>query len=140
MSWPDLNRDPVLTSILIFFGVTWAEIVSSLILLMKPLEPFLHRTRIAYFSMEIALRDEIHTFSGGLGVLAGDTARSSADLELPIVFVSLMSRQGYVRQEIDAEGRQKSFPNPWDPRKWMTPLGAMVVVPTYGRDHHHGTE
>jgi glycogen phosphorylase len=101
---------------------------------MQRIDRFLRRTHIAYFTMEIALRDEIHTFSGGLGVLAGDTARSSADLELPIVFVSLMSRQGYVRQEIDAEGRQRSFPNPWDPRKWMTPLGAMVVVPIEGRD------
>lgn len=39
--------------------------------------------RIAYFSMEIALRSEIPTYGGGLGVLAGDTMRSAADLSLP---------------------------------------------------------
>jgi hypothetical protein len=61
---------------------------------MDSIEPFLPRTRIAYFSMEIALRPEMHTYAGGLCVLAGDTARSSADLELPIVFVSLISRAG----------------------------------------------
>ena len=79
---------------------------------MNPIDPFLRRTRIAYFSMEIALRPEIHTYAGGLGVLAGDTARSAADLELPMVFLSLVSRAGYVRQEIDAEGRQMARPIP----------------------------
>ena len=68
--------------------------------------PYLAHTRIAYFSMEIALRPEMHTYSGGLGVLAGDTVRSCADLGLPMVFVTLLSRRGYLRQEIDSEGRQ----------------------------------
>ena len=68
--------------------------------------PFLSRTRIAYFSMEIATRPEMHTYSGGLGVLAGDTARSCADLGIPAVFVTLISRQGYLRQEISAAGEQ----------------------------------
>ena len=101
---------------------------------MKAIEPFLQRTRIAYFSMEIALRPEIHTYSGGLGVLAGDTARSSADLQLPIVFVSLVSRAGYVRQEIDAQGGQLTRPNPWQPEQWTQPLGAMVCAEIEGRD------
>jgi starch phosphorylase len=59
------------------------------------LEPFTPRTHIAYFSMEVAIRPEMHTYAGGLGVLAGDTARSSADLALPMVFVTLASRAGY---------------------------------------------
>jgi starch phosphorylase len=63
--------------------------------------PFLGKTRVAYFSMEIALHPEMHTYSGGLGVLAGDTARSAGDLELPMVFVSLISRQGYLCQTFD---------------------------------------
>jgi starch phosphorylase len=79
------------------------------------LEPFLQRSRIAYFSMEIALRPEIHTYSGGLGVLAGDTARSCADFSLPIVFVTLLSRAGYVHQDLDKQGRQLTQPNPWQP-------------------------
>jgi len=101
---------------------------------MNPIEPFLQKTRIAYFSMEIALRPEVHTYAGGLGVLAGDTARSAADLELPMVFVSLVSRAGYVRQEIDAEGRQLTQPNRWEPDKYTDRLDAMVAVPIEGRE------
>jgi len=101
---------------------------------MNPIDPFVGRTRIAYFSMEIALRPEMHTYAGGLGVLAGDTARSAADLELPMVFVSLVSRAGYVRQEIDAGGRQVTRPNPWDPEQYTGPLDAMVAVQIDGRE------
>jgi len=101
---------------------------------MSPHEPFLQQTRIAYFSMEIALRPEIHTYSGGLGVLAGDTARSCADLQLPIVFVSLVSRFGYVRQEIKPDGHPATRPNPWRPEQWTQPLGAMVAMQLEGRD------
>ena len=50
--------------------------------------------KIAYFSMEIALESAIPTYSGGLGVLAGDTIRSAADLQVPIVAVSLLHRTG----------------------------------------------
>ena len=99
---------------------------------MSPLDPFLVRTRIAYFSMEIAVRPEMHTYSGGLGILAGDTARSCADLELPAVFVTLISRAGYFRQRIDADGRQVEEPDPWQPTEWCTPLDAMVSVAIEG--------
>lgn len=95
---------------------------------MTAIDPFLQRTRIAYFTMEIALRPEVHTYSGGLGVLAGDTARSCADLELPVAFVTLASRDGYLRQEIDADGRQVDHSDPWSPADWATPLAAMVGV------------
>src|SRR5690606_31959289 len=92
----------------------------------SPLDPFLSRTRIAYFSMEIALRPEIHTYAGGLGVLAGDTVRSCADLELPAVFVTLASRNGYFLQEIDAQGRQVEKPDPWDVAGLTSEVPAMV--------------
>ena len=94
----------------------------------RTIGPFLGRTRIAYLTMEIAIRSEMHTYSGGLGVLAGDTARSCADLDLPIVFVSLISRQGYLRQEIGADGAQIEHPDPWEPRDFATPLRAKVAV------------
>src|SRR3970040_1072942 len=98
------------------------------------LEEFLHKPRVAYFSMEIALRSEIPTYSGGLGVLAGDTVRTAADLSLPLVAVSLVSRQGYFRQEIDADGRQHEAPDPWDPAQHCKTLRAKVTVPVSGRD------
>jgi starch phosphorylase len=100
---------------------------------MNHLEEFSRRTHIAYFSMEIALRPDIPTYSGGLGVLAGDTARSCSDLELPAVFVTLASRAGYLRQQIE-HGRQVETPDRWDPATLTTALPAMVAVPIEGRD------
>lgn len=96
--------------------------------------PFLNGIRIAYFSMEMALRPEMHTYSGGLGVLAGDTARSCADLGLPVVFVTLLSRQGYLRQEIDADGNQVEHADPWNPDDYAAPLRAKVAVLLEGRE------
>src|SRR6476659_4889658 len=101
---------------------------------MNELGAFLPQTNISYFTMEVALRVEVHTYAGGLGVLAGDTVRSCADLELPIVFVTLLSRAGYFRQEIDAEGRQIEHPDPWDINRWAQPLAAMIGVQIEGRD------
>ena len=101
---------------------------------MNELRAFLPQTNIAYFTMEVALRVEVHTYSGGLGVLAGDTVRSCADLELPIVFISLLSRTGYFRQEIDAEGRQIEHPDTWDIQRWAQPLAAMIGVKIEDRD------
>ena len=96
--------------------------------------PYLGHTRIAYFTMEIALRTEMHTYSGGLGVLAGDTARSAADLELPAVFVTLVSRKGYLRQEVDRHGRQVEHVDTWDPAAFATPLRSKVAIPIGDRD------
>jgi starch phosphorylase len=95
---------------------------------------FILEERIAYFSMEIALRADIPTYAGGLGVLAGDTVRSVADLRLPLVAVSLVSRAGYFRQEIDGEGRQVEHADPWDPALHAHPLDAKVAVTIEGRE------
>ena len=96
--------------------------------------PFLGKTRVAYFSMEIALHPDMHTYSGGLGVLAGDTARSAGDLELPMVFVTLISSQGYLRQTLDDSGWQDSTPDPWTPEQFATPLRAKIALPINGRE------
>ena len=89
---------------------------------------FLQEPRVAYFSMEIALRSEIPTYAGGLGVLAGDTLRSAADLSLPMVAVTLVSRAGYFRQHLDADGRQLEQPADWEPSRWAQRLDAKVAV------------
>ena len=65
---------------------------------------------IAYFSMEIALENHIPTYSGGLGVLAGDTLRAAADLGVPMVGVTLLHRQGHFTQRLDADGTQREEP------------------------------
>jgi starch phosphorylase len=87
---------------------------------MSILAKYITEPKIAYFSMEIGLRDEIPTYSGGLGILAGDTVKSSADLNLPFVAVTLLTRKGYFRQELDSDGNQKEFPAVWDPADLMT--------------------
>jgi starch phosphorylase len=101
---------------------------------MKLLQTFLNRRRVAYFSMEIALASDIPTYSGGLGVLAGDTLRSAADLSVPLVGVTLVSRQGYFRQEIAEDGRQVEHPDPWDPPRFAQSLPAKVSVDIEGRE------
>ncbi len=99
----------------------------------SPITPFLARTRIAYFTMELAIRYEIHTYSGGLGVLAGDIARSAADLGLPMVFVLLVNRAGYFRQSINNDRWQVEQPNWWSPADWCAPLEATASVEIEGR-------
>lgn len=94
---------------------------------------FTHQSRIAYFTMEIALKSDIPTYSGGLGVLAGDVMRAAADIQLPLVAVSLVSRAGYFRQEI-ADGRQVEHPDTWEPSKWAFPLDAKIAVSIDSRE------
>ena len=96
--------------------------------------PFLDRPRIAYFSMEIALAAEIPTYSGGLGILAGDALRSAADLRIPLIGVTLVSHKGYFRQEIDAAGRQVEHVDEWDPAARCKSLRAKVAVEIEGRE------
>jgi glycogen phosphorylase len=89
--------------------------------------------KIAYFSMEIGLRDDIPTFSGGLGILAGDTIKSSADLNLPLVAVTLIYHKGYFKQDIDDQGRQIESPAIWDPSESMKMAPEKVDVTIEGR-------
>ena len=90
--------------------------------------------RIAYFSMEIALEPETPTYSGGLGVLAGDTVRSAADLGFPMIAVSLVHRAGYFRQRLDAEGNQHEERESWSPEARLGPAGASLAVQIEGRN------
>ncbi|MGD9878505.1 MAG: alpha-glucan family phosphorylase [Reyranella sp.] len=99
----------------------------------EALWPFTRDARIAYFSMEIALESDIPTYSGGLGMLAGDTVRSAADLSIPIVAVTLVSRRGYFRQQLTANGEQSETPDSWEPASRVTPLEAHVAVHIEGR-------
>lgn len=98
------------------------------------LDEHLSVSRIAYFSMEIALESGIPTYSGGLGVLAGDMMRSTADLGLPVVAVTLASRAGYFRQEISESGHQSEHEWPWDPARHAQPLPARIALSIQGRD------
>ncbi len=91
-------------------------------------DEFLEGDKIAYFSMEIGLESDIPTYGGGLGVLAGDVIRSSADLLIPMVAVTLVNRKGYVRQSLTPEGDQIDLPDEWDPAAHMRELSRRVTV------------
>jgi len=91
-------------------------------------DTFVDGEKIAYFSMEIGLESDIPTYSGGLGVLAGDVIRSSADLLIPMVAVTLVNRKGYVRQRLTPDGDQVDLPDDWDPGKHMRELSRRVTV------------
>ncbi len=83
---------------------------------------------IAYFSMEIGLAESISTYSGGLGMLAGDTVRSAADEGLPFVAVSLAHRKGYFRQHLDASGGQTEESMPWPIEQLLQPVAARATI------------
>lgn len=89
--------------------------------------------KIAYFSMEIGLSENMPTYSGGLGVLAGDTLRAAADWGLPLVAVTLVHRKGYFRQRLDRDGNQTEEADSWHPEEFLRELGARVDVELVNR-------
>jgi starch phosphorylase len=106
----------------------------------RPLDGRLHAVdqrpnvrRIAYFSMEIALDPALPTYSGGLGILAGDILRSAADLALPMIGMTLMYHEGYFVQHLDAAGHQSESPDRWDPRARLSLVDRTVTVTIEGR-------
>jgi starch phosphorylase len=100
-----------------------------------------HRTDdalVAYFSMEIGLDPGMPTYAGGLGVLAGDTIRSAADLEIPMVAVTLLHRRGYFYQRLDEHGWQHEEPVAWPINDFCKPVEQRVTVEIEGRTVHVG--
>ena len=83
---------------------------------------------VAYFSMEIAINPAMPTYSGGLGVLAGDTLRSAADLGTPLVAFTLAHRKGYFRQHLDPQGKQTEDIQPWTPSDFCTEEAPRITV------------
>ncbi len=92
-----------------------------------------HDPSIAYFTMEIGLASGIPTYAGGLGVLAGDAIRAAADMGLPMAAVSLLHREGYFRQRLDAQGRQSEEPVAWRPEDHFERLGPNAELALEGR-------
>ncbi len=94
--------------------------------------------RIAYFTMEVALDRNIPTYSGGLGVLAGDMLRACADLSVPVVGLSILWRKGYFEQTIDSQGWQHERPVHFEPGPPLRSLPVHVEVSIEGRTVHVG--
>lgn len=89
--------------------------------------------KVAYFSMEIAIQNVMPTYSGGLGVLAGDTIRAAADLRVPMVAVTLLHRKGYFRQRLDQKGTQKEEPAEWPVEEYLEGSTTRAAVTIEGR-------
>ncbi|MGE3556339.1 MAG: alpha-glucan family phosphorylase [Candidatus Obscuribacterales bacterium] len=92
--------------------------------------------KTAYFSMEIAFDDDIPTYAGGLGVLAGDTIQSAANLKVPMVAVSLLHRNGYFSQSLDEEGGQRESSQPWPIADVLLERQERVSMSIEGREVH----
>lgn len=84
--------------------------------------------RVAYLCMEVGLQNEMPTYAGGLGILAGDMLKSAADLKLPMIGVTLIHRKGFFKQHLDEGGWQQEEEIPWDPSRFMELLPHRVVV------------
>ncbi|HEY5673135.1 MAG TPA: alpha-glucan family phosphorylase [Malonomonas sp.] len=95
---------------------------------------FTQEQRIAYFTMEIGLKAEIPTYSGGLGILAGDTIKSAADLKIPLVAVTLLHRKGYFKQSFADDGWQQENDASWSPERYLELLPAKTLVTIEQRD------
>ena len=100
---------------------------------MLPIE-FRSGAIIAYFSMEVGLDSAMPTYSGGLGILAGDTLKAAADLGLPMVGVTMLHRKGYFRQRLDAAGNQSESPAAWSFEEALEPLEPRATVNIEGRE------
>jgi glycogen phosphorylase len=90
--------------------------------------PQLLEIPVAYFSAEFGLHECLPIYSGGLGILAGDFAKSASDLGISFVGVSLFYRLGYFKQRVSADGWQQEDYPPVDP----TELPIKMLVDEYG--------
>ena len=95
--------------------------------------PSIYPNPIAYFSMEVGLVADMPTYSGGLGVLAGDTLRAAADTGLPMIGITLLNRKGYFNQHLDASGNQTETPVIWEPKNFLKPLETLITITIEGR-------
>jgi len=93
---------------------------------------------IGYFSMEIGIDAKINTYSGGLGVLAGDTIKSAADLKVTMVAVTLLYREGYFRQKLEEDGWQREESARWPVNELLQEESKRVQVLLEGRTIHLG--
>ncbi|MEA3284377.1 MAG: alpha-glucan family phosphorylase [Synergistota bacterium] len=108
-----------------------SELSNSLRMLLEQEASF---RKVAYCSMEVAIKPSIPTYSGGLGVLAGDILKSAADMGVPMVGITMLYRNGYFRQSFDEKGWQKESPVIWNPSTELVPLPNTVTVKLRGRD------
>ena len=89
---------------------------------------------IAYFSAEIGISSSLPTYSGGLGVLAGDHIKASGDIGLNMCAITLLYREGYFKQRIDEEGIQTETYPRFDPYPLLKKLDVRFTLRLRARD------
>ncbi|NQV30180.1 MAG: alpha-glucan family phosphorylase [Candidatus Marinimicrobia bacterium] len=89
---------------------------------------------VAYFSAEIGISPSVHTYSGGLGILAGDHIKAAADLNVNMVAVTLMYKEGYFKQRMDEDGNQSEVYPRFEPGPFLDQLPVIVSLPLRGHD------
>ena len=92
------------------------------------------QARVAYFSAEIGISSSLPTYSGGLGVLAGDHIKACADLGVPIVAVSLLYKEGYFKQSLNEDGMQTETYPRFEPESLLTCLPNRLTLRIRERD------
>ncbi len=100
----------------------------------NPISKLQGKPKIAYFSMEIGIDEHIPTYSGGLGILAGDTIKSCADLNVPLVGITLLSEKGYFYQKLDKEGNQRELPINFSVSNFLKLLPTRTIIKIEDRD------
>ena len=90
--------------------------------------------KIAYFSAEIGISAGLPTYSGGLGVLAGDHIKAAADAEIPLCAVTLLYKEGYFKQRIDEDGNQSEIYPRFDPDPAMKKMPVEFILPLQGHN------
>lgn len=92
---------------------------------------------IAYFSMEIGLQNDMKTYAGGLGILAGDTLKSASDKRVPMVGITILYKNGYFRQDLDPQsGEQLEFADTWNYSNYLTDTGHKISFEVLGKIVH----
>ena len=95
-----------------------------------------NQATVAYFSAEIGISPSLHTYSGGLGILAGDHIKAAADLDVNMVAVTLMYKEGYFKQRMDEDGNQTEIYPRFEPDPLLEKLDGTITLPLRGRDVH----
>ncbi len=85
--------------------------------------------KAAYFSMEIGIEDDIKSYAGGLGILAGDTLKTAADMEIDMVGITLLYKNGYFKQTLTDSGEQIEDADTWDYENILTNTGVRFEIP-----------
>jgi glycogen phosphorylase len=101
---------------------------------MNQIASYPNSATVAYFSMDVAIDSGIPTYSGGLGILAGDMLRSAADLGVPLLAVTLAHRKGYFDQRLDVKGNQVESPSKWSPESRLELLAPRVTISIEDRE------